>query len=371
MLQVLRNEDSHKFEKTEPPGGCRVGRAGDWVEVRSKDEILATLDERGRLDGMPFMPEMLRYCGQQFQVYKRAHKTCDTISGAYPSRSVADSVHLDLRCDGSAHGGCQAGCLLFWNTAWLKSVERAERDGAPFTRKLNALCAGACGSGCSEQTLQSAVQRFEEAGQKRYVCQATELFDYTKPLKWWDARQFIEDCTSGNVSMSRFMNGVVFATFVFLTQARRQTLGKPGRWLYDKIQSLWGGQTYPRFTGHLAPGAPTPREDLNLQPGDIVRVRSLDAIQSTIDTLGANRNMNFGEELVPYCGRMFKVRNRVEKFVDERNGKLRTMKTPAVILDGVYCQSCYSRHRMFCPRAIYAWWREVWLERVTPDQTES
>ena len=55
--------------------------AGDWVEVRSKEEILETLDKNGRLDGLPFMPQMFKYCGQRFQVYKRAHKTCDTVSG--------------------------------------------------------------------------------------------------------------------------------------------------------------------------------------------------------------------------------------------------------------------------------------------------
>ena len=50
---------------------------GDWVEVRSKEEILATLDKNGRLEEMPFMPQMFQYCGQRFQVHKRAHKTCD------------------------------------------------------------------------------------------------------------------------------------------------------------------------------------------------------------------------------------------------------------------------------------------------------
>src|SRR5258705_10026217 len=37
---------------------------GDRVEVRRKEEILATLDENGRLDGLPLMPQMLKYCGQ-------------------------------------------------------------------------------------------------------------------------------------------------------------------------------------------------------------------------------------------------------------------------------------------------------------------
>jgi hypothetical protein len=38
-------------------------RAGDWVEVRSKEEILRTLDKSARLDGLPFMPQMFNYCG--------------------------------------------------------------------------------------------------------------------------------------------------------------------------------------------------------------------------------------------------------------------------------------------------------------------
>ena len=50
-------------------------RVGDWVEVRPKEEILATLDKDGRLDGLPLMPQMLKYCGQPFRVYKVAHKT--------------------------------------------------------------------------------------------------------------------------------------------------------------------------------------------------------------------------------------------------------------------------------------------------------
>ncbi len=34
-------------------------RAGDLVELRPPAEILATLDEGGATDGLPFMPEML------------------------------------------------------------------------------------------------------------------------------------------------------------------------------------------------------------------------------------------------------------------------------------------------------------------------
>src|SRR5271155_5328365 len=94
-------------------------KVGNWVEVRSKEEILRTLDVEGRLDGMPFMPEMFAFCGKRFQVYKRAHKTCDTV---FPvrGRRVSEAVHLDTRCDGASHGGCQASCLIFWKDAWLR-----------------------------------------------------------------------------------------------------------------------------------------------------------------------------------------------------------------------------------------------------------
>jgi hypothetical protein len=68
--------------------------------------------------------------------------------------------------------------------------------------------------------------------------------------------------------------------------------------------------------------------------------------------------------MVPYCGGTYRVQARVSKFIDEKTGKMKYLKTPAIILEDVWCGSCYSNKRMFCPRAIYSWWREAWLERV-------
>ena len=112
-------------------------RVGDWVEVRSKEEILETLDRDGQLDGMPFMPEMLAFCGKRFRVYKRAHKTCDTV---FPvrGRRVERAAHLETRCDGQAHGGCQAGCLIFWKEAWLKRVDCDPAEPQPSRGEVQA-----------------------------------------------------------------------------------------------------------------------------------------------------------------------------------------------------------------------------------------
>src|SRR5262245_54528979 len=103
-----------KSNVLQPP---RRLRAGDWVQVRTKEEILSTLDANGRLDELPFMPEMLRYCGMTMRVGKRAHKTCDPALGI-GGRKMESSVHLEnIRCDGSAHDRCEAGCLIFWKEA--------------------------------------------------------------------------------------------------------------------------------------------------------------------------------------------------------------------------------------------------------------
>ena len=103
-------------------------RAGEWVRVRSKAAILSTLDQDGQLQGLPFMPEMFAYCGKRFRVWKRAHKTCDTVNKTGGLRMTA-AVHLeDTRCDGQAHGGCQAECLIFWKEAWLERSGELEQS---------------------------------------------------------------------------------------------------------------------------------------------------------------------------------------------------------------------------------------------------
>jgi hypothetical protein len=222
--------------------------AGDWVEVRSKDEILATLDKSGRLEGLPFMPQMFKWCDQRFQVYKRAHKTCDTVSGDYVGRLLPNGIHLDLRCDGAAYEGCQAACLIFWKEAWLRPV----KQGVSISSEPPPSPAGGA-SGCTEADVQRGTQAPDQppGSNIRYTCQATELLNYTQPLKWWDARQYVEDLTSGNNSLPRMFRGFLYFAYACGTLARRRTLGRPARWLYDQIQSLWGGVPFPRRGGNL------------------------------------------------------------------------------------------------------------------------
>ena len=49
-------------------GGHQRLRTGDWVQVKSPWEIAETLDAEGRLENLPFMPEMVEFCGQRMRV---------------------------------------------------------------------------------------------------------------------------------------------------------------------------------------------------------------------------------------------------------------------------------------------------------------
>ena len=111
-----------------------------------------------------------------------------------------------------------------------------------------------------------------------------------------------------------------------------------------------------------------PIPELNLQVGEWVRVKSFDQVLATLDINNKNRGLYFDAEMVPYCGRSFRVLKRVKRIVDEKTGKMMHFKNPCIILDGVVCQSRYSECRLFCPRSIYSYWREIWLERAANGQ---
>jgi len=350
-------------------------RAGDLVEVRSKDEILSTLDGNGRLDGLPFMPEMLKYCGQQFRVRKRAHKTCDFVTNT-GSRRLRNAVHLeDLRCDGAAHGGCQAECVLFWKEAWLRPISSSintSREVAPAACVQSVAFAG--DEQCVEQDLWDATREMTHTGDAHdptYVCQATLLPKYTETLHWWDVRQYIEDYRSGNVRSVRDMLPALSYRFVDNLINLGIGVGPPLRWLYDRIQRLTGGHPYPARAGKIRSGERTPVVSTALQPGELVKVKNYSEILDTIDENYLNRGMSFGAEMAPYCGGTFRVHRRVDLIINEKTGKMLKMKTPCIMLEGVVCTARYNPRMIFCPRATYAYWREIWLDRLdkTPDNT--
>lgn len=338
--------------------------AGDWVEVKSAEEIRRTLDPAAQLEGMPFMPEMLRFCGQRFRVEKRAHKTCDTVD-YIGGRRLRSAVHLEgLRCGGQAHGGCQALCLLFWKEAWLRKVDGPTPASRPAVRAFGPSSAAV---GCTEEQVWKGTRAPGEpldAPDPTYVCQATRLLDATVPLRRADVAQYVEDFTSGNATLGRMLAGFAFLGYATVVGGR-YGLGAPLRWLYDALQRVRGGSPYPDRRGKLPAGGKTPSRKLDLHAGELVRVRTLPEILETTDENLRNRGMGFHSEMVPFTGKTYRVLRRIEKIIHEKTGKMVHLKNDAVILEDVTCQARYINNcRRFCPRSVYLYFREIWLERV-------
>jgi len=324
-------------------------RVGEIVEVRSRDEILATLDEHGAIDGLPLMPEMLDYCGQRFTVLKRADKTCDTIAQS-GMRRMTDAVHLDAtRCTGAAHGGCQAACQIFWKEAWLK---RADALGRPRNRRELPVM-----TVISEEQLNSATQREpNEAGETCYRCQATELVRATTPLARWSVMQHVRDLRSGNVTLGEIIK---VSLWWFLRLLREHAPGyRVQVWLFNSVQRFRGGAQLFDLPG---PQKQTPSERLDLTADEWVEVKSAEEIRATLDPAQKNRGLYFDREMLPYCGGKYRVRGRVSRIIDEKSGRMIKIPGSCVILDNVVCTG---RYHMSCPRAIFPYWREIWLRRA-------
>lgn len=342
-------------------------RAGDWVVVRSKEEILRTLNERGELEGLPFMPEMFQYCGKRFEVYKRAHKTCDPPNGI-GGRRMENAVHLrGLRCDGEAHGGCQAACLIFWKEAWLKKESdgldprtASDRNGTRPSNETAPVLKGCTEADVLASTHAPGVCADDEPV---YRCQSTQIAAATRRLPSWDFRQYIEDVSSGNERPSQLLFALIFFFYNALAESGIG-FGAPLRWAYDQFQKLRGGTPYPVRRGRAQAGQISRAKSLDLRAGETVRVRDYQQILNTLDEHWKNRGLYFDPEMVPFCNKTFRVQQRVRQIINEKTGKMIHFKSDAIILENGFCHARYSKCRRFCPRNIYSYWREIWLERV-------
>lgn len=316
-------------------------RRGDLVEVRAPAQILATLDELGQLEQMPFMPEMAAHCGRRFSVDRRAEKVCDTIEQRGSVR-LKDTVLLeDLRCDGAAHGSCQAECRFYWKEAWLRRVGEQDPPAQISSSDLDALIER------SSRSLTSQVTR-DGATHEVWRCQSTCLLKaMDQRLSTVDPRVYVREYACGNVALGHFLRTTTRA--VIEESALRMGLTKHG----------------PALKGE--PGKhPVQAQPLNLKPGELVQVKSREQIAETLDEQGMNRGLWFDREMAVYCGGTFRVRRRITQFIDERDGRMVRLKSDAVTLDNVFCGGDHSQARWFCPRGIYPYWREVWLRRVEP-----
>lgn len=309
--------------------------AGDLVAVRLPDGIFKTLDPNGTLDGLPFMPEMLEFCGKRFRVMNRVVQS--TIDGAYLTHHKEsyvrefrnnDVVTLQgVRCSGAEHDGCQRGCTIFWKEAWLEKVDEGNINRCLTQPEIVTTASG---------RLPSALKTRSEPG--KYFCQSSEFLNATLNLS--RVQRFVKCFAAvgaGNISTWGMVKQIL-AWFRWKTQAK--LFGEHTRGTQEK----------------------TPTEFLGLQPGEMVEVKSLEEIVATLNEKGRNRGLHFSPDQRPFCGSRFRVRSRADNFIAEGTGEMKHLKN-TVILEDVCCDSsCFAFGG--CYRADLLYWREIWLRRV-------
>lgn len=304
------------------------------VMIRSPKEILNTLDANGTLDGLPFMPEMLEFCGKRFRVLNRVVQS--TIDGAFVSSRVDSFVRefrnndvvilKGVRCCGAQHDGCQRACSIFWKDAWLQKVKADEPDSVPSSD--HPVAAG----------LLPILQTKTEPG--KYFCQSSEFLRATLPLSM--AQRF-RKCLSAVAVRNISPWGMMKRILVWMWWKSHDRLIGPHAW--GKSEK-------------------TPTDALGLQPGDMVQVKSLEEIRTTLNKNGRNRGLHFSADQRPFCGGTYRVRNRADNFIAEGTGEMKHFRN-TVILEEVLCDSATFAFGG-CYRADLLYWREIWLKKIDP-----
>jgi hypothetical protein len=257
-----------------------------------------------------------------------------------------NAVHLEgVRCDGGGHGGCQAACMIFWKTAWLRKVADGEPPApatatAPDDARLLPLI-----------TINARGPRFDD-GAERHRCQATELLrSAPEVLPLLQLGQFVTDVRTGNAGVMWTMRAVGAGMYNRFQGISAKVLPKRAR--------LRGGRHWGFLNGRAV--GKTPDVHKGLQPGDLVRVLTRKEIEPTLNENLLNRGMGFDAEMARHCGRTARVARRIDHIVDENTGRMIYMKSPCLVLENIICEGAFNAN---CPRAITPYWREAWLEKI-------
>jgi hypothetical protein len=180
-----------------------------------------------------------------------------------------------------------------------------------------------------------------ETSEPRFVCQLTKLPEATTPTPWHDPRNLLRELFNGNIRTGPFF------TFAAIH-------------VFNSIQRRRGGPRFPFL--NPSQSRVTPQAALDLQPGELVRIKSKHEVERTLNAQFKNRGLWFDGEMTRFCGGTYRVLARVNRQIDERSGKIITFANPCIALDGVTATAEYHE---FAPLDERIYWREIWLERVT------
>lgn len=121
------------------------------------------------------------------------------------------------------------------------------------------------------------------------------------------------------------------------------------------ISSRWrGGSTAQMSARDFA-------QDVPLKAGDLVKVRTREEIDSTLDPFKELKGCAFLPEMYKYCGTQQRVLKYMQRFMDERDYKVKKAHG-VILLENIICSGTPTFGA--CDRCCFLFWREEWLEKV-------
>jgi hypothetical protein len=97
------------------------------------------------------------------------------------------------------------------------------------------------------------------------------------------------------------------------------------------------------------------------QTGELVRVRSCEEINSTLNPFKELKGCAFLPDMYQYCGTQQRVLKSMQRFMDERDYKMKKARG-VILLENVMCNGTPTFG--ICDRCCFLFWREEWLERI-------
>jgi hypothetical protein len=296
---------------------------GNFVKVKSLEDIIKTLDKNSAFEKLPFMPEMLKYCGQTFQIQAKITKTCYEDNGLCFGEFAQNNVVSlkKIRCDGKSHSDCKRDCTIFWKTDWLEHVENGKIQFST-----------------NDQIFENENHNLKtNSSQDTFYCQMTELKKATIPInRIKEIKTILQDYKIGNYTFFDTVKNVIIPLYFKLKRKLFFTISKNNL----KTDTI----------------------SIGLKSGERVRVKPMSKIINTLDSNGCNKGLAFTADMRRYCGKEFIVRERLDKMILGDSGKMISLKN-TVTLDGIISGCHYIMGG--CLKNEFVFWREIWLERVT------
>ncbi len=147
-------------------------------------------------------------------------------------------------------------------------------------------------------------------------------------------------------------------------------IGQENSWLYSKWRSFimrcsdykWRLRTVitlpirdSRYSKSI--GKTSQLNHDQIQPGDMVRIRSEDEIQKTLDRSGRTHGCLFAVGMNDHCGKEYRVFKRVDHFFDEIERRMCKCNN-LFVLEGTQCS------RTTCDRSCPYFWHVSWLQKI-------